>query len=65
MTWRLARGRIERCQWQSKRDERVAAAKISSGSRKAAQKFWAPQQGHRLLREYGKECVRSGCCVLC
>nr|DAI70947.1 MAG TPA: hypothetical protein [Caudoviricetes sp.] len=43
MTWRLARGRIERCQWQSKRDERVAAAKISSGSRKAAQKFWAPQ----------------------
>ena len=29
-----------------KRDERVVAVKISSTRRKAAQKFWAPQQGH-------------------
>ena len=42
-----ARGeRTERCQWQRKRGERVAAVKISSVRRKAAQKFWAPQQGH-------------------
>ena len=42
-----ARGeRTERCQWQMKRGERVAAVKISSVRRKAAQKFWAPQQGH-------------------
>ena len=32
------------------RSERVAAVKILSDSRKAAQKFWAPQQGHRPLR---------------
>ena len=38
--------RAERCQWQEKRGERVAAVKISSVRRKAAQKFWAPQQGH-------------------
>ena len=38
--------RIERCRWQKKRDERVAAVKILSGRRKAARKFWAPQQGH-------------------
>ena len=38
--------RIERCRWQRKRDERVAAVKILSGRRKAARKFWAPQQGH-------------------
>ena len=38
--------RTERCQWQKKRGERVAAVKISSVRRKAAQKFWAPQQGH-------------------
>ena len=38
--------RGERCQWQRKRGERVAAVKISSVRRKAAQKFWAPQQGH-------------------
>ena len=38
--------RAERCQWQKKRGERVAAVKISSVRRKAAQKFWAPQQGH-------------------
>ena len=40
----------ERCRWQRKRSERVAAVKISSVRRKAAQKFWAPQQGHRPLR---------------
>ena len=33
-----------------KRDERVAAVKILSARRKAAQKFWAPQQDHRPLR---------------
>ena len=38
--------RIERCRWQKKRDERVAAVKILSGRGKAARKFWAPQQGH-------------------
>ena len=38
--------RAERCQWQTKRGERVAAVKILSVRRKAAQKFWAPQQGH-------------------
>ena len=36
--------RSERCQWQMKRGERVAAVKISSARRKAAQKFWVPQQ---------------------
>ena len=45
--------RAERCQWQMKRGERVAAVKISSGSRKAAQKFWAPQQGHPYPRPRG------------
>ncbi len=38
--------RTERRQWRMKRGERVAAVKISSVRRKAAQKFWAPQQGH-------------------
>ena len=42
--------RIERRRWRMKRDERVAAVKILSVRRKAAQKFWAPQQGHRPLR---------------
>ena len=42
--------RTERCQWQRKRSERVAAVKILSVRRKAAQKFWAPQQDHRPLR---------------
>ena len=42
--------RTERCQWQRKRGERVAAVKILSVRRKAAQKFWAPQQDHRPLR---------------
>ena len=42
--------RTERCRWQKQRSERVAAVKISSVRRKAAQKFWAPQQDHRPLR---------------
>ena len=42
--------RTERCQWQKKRGERVAAVKISSVRRKSAQKFWAPQQGHPFPR---------------
>ena len=42
--------RTECCRWQRKRGERVAAVKIGGDSRKAAQKFWAPQQGHRPLR---------------
>ena len=42
--------RAERRQWRMKRSERVAAVKISSVRRKAAQKFWAPQQDHRPLR---------------
>ena len=45
------RERTERCRWQRKRSERVAAVKIFSVRRKAAQKFWAPQQGHRPLRK--------------
>ena len=48
--------RTERCQWQEKRGERVAAVKISSVRRKAAQKFWAPQQDHRPLRKCFKKC---------
>ena len=47
--------RTERCQWQRKRSERVAAVKILSDSRKAAQKFWAPQQDHRPLRRFDKK----------
>ena len=35
-----------------KRDERVAAVKIGGGRRKAAQKFWAPQQDHPALRRH-------------
>ena len=42
--------RIERRRWRMKRDERVAAVKISCGSHKAAWKFWVPQQDHRPLR---------------
>ena len=42
--------RTKRCQWQRKRGERVAAVKIGGVRRKAAQKFWAPQQDHRPLR---------------
>ena len=41
--------RIERRR-RMKRDERVAAVKILSVRRKAARKFWAPQQDHRPLR---------------
>ena len=50
--------RIERRRWRMKRDERVAAVKILSVRRKAARKFWAPQQGHRALRiSIAKRCV--------
>ena len=45
-----------RSQWQKKRDERGAAVKISSVRRKAAQKFGAPQQGHRPLWRVYKRC---------
>ena len=52
--------RTERCQWQKQRSERVAAVKILSDSRKAAQKFWAPQQDHRPLRMLARSaCVRA------
>ena len=52
--------RTERCQWQKKRGERVAAVKISSVRRKAAQKFWAPQQGHPYPRPQGP-LPKGGC----
>ena len=52
--------RTERCQWQKQRSVRVAAVKISSVRRKAAQKFWAPQQGHRPLRNRIMGCVGEG-----
>ena len=48
--------RAERRQWRMKRSERVAAVKISSVRRKAAQKFWVPQQDHRPLRRSYKRC---------
>ena len=54
--------RTERCRWQRKRSERVAAVKILSVRRKAAQKFWAPQQGHRPLRKRILRCVGEGLC---
>ena len=59
--------RTERCRWQKQRSERVAAVKISSVRRKAAQKFWAPQQGHRPLRKRILWCVGEGlsCPPLC
>ena len=59
--------RTERCRWQRKRSERVAAVKISSVRRKAAQKFWAPQQDHRPLRKRILRCVGAGlsCPPLC
>ena len=52
--------RAERCRWQKQRSERVAAVKISSVRRKAAQKFWAPQQDHRPLRRALHEVRRGG-----
>ena len=52
--------RTERCQWQRKRSERVAAVKILSVRRKAAQKFWAPQQDHRPLRVHNKRRGTAG-----
>ena len=54
--------RTERCRWQRKRSERVAAVKILSVRRKAAQNFWAPQQGHRPLRKRILRCVGEGLC---
>ena len=54
--------RTERCRWQRKRSERVAAVKILSVRRKAAQKFWAPQQDHRPLRRGYWWCVGEGLC---
>ena len=51
--------RTERCRWQKKRSERVAAVKILSVRRKAAQKFWAPQQDHRPLRR-GQDVLSGG-----
>ena len=42
-----------------KRDERVAAVKILSVRRKAVQKFWAPQQGHRPLRRVTRGAGRA------
>ena len=50
--------RTERCQWQRERSERVAAVKILSVRRKAAQKFWAPQQDHRPLRRVTRGTVK-------
>ena len=52
--------RTERCRWQKKRSERVAAVKILSVRRKAAQKFWAPQQDHRPLRRVTRSALRAG-----
>ena len=51
--------RTERCQWQRKRSERVAAVKILSVRRKAAQKFWAPQQDHRSYGSVSWGAVRG------
>ena len=48
--------RSERRRWRMQRGERVAAVKISSARRKAAQKFWAPQQ---RLAAMGKSRSRS------
>ena len=55
--------RTERCRWQKKRSERVAAVKILSVRRKAAQKFWAPQQDHRPLQRGYKGCGTAGRCI--
>ena len=46
----IARERNERRQRRIKRIERVAAVKISSARRKAAPKFWAPQQSRAQRR---------------
>ena len=42
--------RTERCRWQRKRSERVAAVKIFALPYGGRLKFWAPQQDHRPLR---------------
>ena len=62
------RGRSERRRWRIQRGERVAAAKISSARRQAAQKFWAPQQRSfsNINRAAGPYGVRlSGCAGKC
>ena len=46
--------RTERCQRQKKRSERVAAVKILSVRRKAAQKFWTPQQDPVIPQHKGR-----------
>ena len=51
---------IERRRWRKKQNERVAAFKITSVCRRAAQKFWAPQQGYRPLRKHNKRCGAGG-----
>ena len=53
--------RAEHRQWRMKRSERVAAVKISSVRRKAAQKFWVPQQDHRPLRRSYKRFGTERC----
>ena len=52
--------RTERCRWQRKRSERVAAVKILSVRRKAAQKFWAPQQEHPPPPSSRPSCLKGG-----
>ena len=57
--------RSERRRWRMQRGERVAAVKISSARRKAAQKFWAPQQrlaamGKSTSRRSAKHPLRAG-----
>ena len=51
---------IQRRRWRKKQNERVAAFKITSVRRGAAQNFWAPQQGHRPLRQCNKSCGETG-----
>ena len=52
--------RAERRRWRMKRGERVAAVKIGGVRRKAAQKFWAPQQGYRPLRNVTRSAYKRG-----
>ena len=51
---------IQRRRWRKKQNERVAAFKITSVRRGAAQNFWAPQQGYRPLRKHNKRCGAGG-----
>ena len=62
------RERSERRRWRIQRVERVAAVKISSARRQAAQKFRAPQQCSfsNINRDAGQYGVRlSGCAGKC